>query len=114
MPGVLEVEMKLSFVYLPVEDIKEALKLYRDTLGFEEGWRASDLTVGLKMPGTEVLLMLDQDTPAPDKPGPFFQVESVDEYDRLCAIVAAAPGRPRRAAGPHRPRRPALPDAGRG
>lgn len=72
--------MKLSFVYLPVMDIKEALALYRDTLGFEEGWREGDLTVGLKLPGTDVLLMLDQDTPAPDKPGPFFQVESVDEF----------------------------------
>ncbi len=72
--------MNLAFVYMPVRDIKEALKLYRDTLGFEEGWREGDLTVGLKLPGTEVLLMLDQDTPTQDKPGPFFKVDSVDEF----------------------------------
>lgn len=80
VPCALEVGMKLSFVYMPVKDIKEALKLYRDTLGFEEAWREGDRTVGLKLPESDVVLMLDQDTAANDKPGPFLRVESVDDF----------------------------------
>jgi len=72
--------MRLSLVYLPVADLKAALELYRDTLGFEEAWREGDFTCGLKLPGTDVQLMLDQDTPANDKPGPFFSVASVDAF----------------------------------
>ena len=72
--------MNLSFVYMPVDDITKALRLYRNTRGFEEAWREGDLTVGLKLPGTDVVLMLDQDTPGPEKPGPFFRVESVDDF----------------------------------
>src|SRR5690554_6416551 len=77
-----EVGMNLSFVYMPVDDITKALRLYRNTRGFEEAWREGDLTVGLKLPGTDVVLMLDQDTPGPEKPGPFFRVESVDDFYR--------------------------------
>lgn len=72
--------MNLAFVYLPVKDIKAALALYRDQLGFEESWREGDLTCGLRLPGTEVNLMIDQDAPPNDKPGPFFAVDSVDEF----------------------------------
>lgn len=72
--------MKLTFVYLPVTDIKAALALYRDTLGFEEAWREGDLTCALKLPGTDIEMMLDQDTPEQDKPGPFFRVDSVDDF----------------------------------
>lgn len=72
--------MQLAFMYLPVKDIKTALTLYRDTLGFEESWREGDLTVGLALPGTEVVLMIDQDTPAGTKPGPFFRVDDVDAF----------------------------------
>lgn len=72
--------MNLAFVYLPVKDIKDALALYRDTLGFEESWREGDSAVGLVLPGTEVQLMIDQDTPPNDKPGPFFAVDSVDDF----------------------------------
>lgn len=72
--------MKLSLIYMPVKDLAAALALYRDTLGFEEAWREGDLTAGLTLPGTEVELMLDQDSPEDDKPGPFFQVDDVDAF----------------------------------
>lgn len=72
--------MNLAFVYLPVKDIKTALALYRDTLGFDEAWREGDFTAGLTLPGTEVVLMLDQDVPEGDKAGPFFQVDDVDAF----------------------------------
>jgi catechol 2,3-dioxygenase-like lactoylglutathione lyase family enzyme len=75
-----EAWMKLSLIYLPVKDLKAALALYRDTLGFEESWREGELTAGLALPGTDVQLMLDQDAPEGDKPGPFFQVDDVDAF----------------------------------
>jgi hypothetical protein len=36
------------------------LALYRDELGWEEAWREGDTTVSLKLPGTDVQLMLDR------------------------------------------------------
>lgn len=72
--------MNLVFNYLPVNDINEALALYRDALGFEVAWREGDATAGLMLPGTEVQLMLDQDAQPGDKPGPFFQVDDVDQF----------------------------------
>lgn len=72
--------MRLIFQYLPVKDIKAALALYRDTFGFEEAWREGENTCGLVLPGTEVQLMIDADTPPDDKAGPFFQVDDVDEF----------------------------------
>lgn len=72
--------MKLSLIYMPVKDLEAALALYRDTLGLEVAWREGDMTAGLTLPGTEVELMLDQDAPEGDKPGPFFQVDDVDAF----------------------------------
>ena len=72
--------MNLAFVYLPVKDLNEALALYRDTLGFEESWREGESAVGLVLPGTDVQLMIDQDTPPNDKAGPFFAVDDVDAF----------------------------------
>lgn len=72
--------MKLSLIYLPVKDLNAALALYRDTLGFQESWRMGELTAGLALPGTDVELLLDQDAPEDDKPGPFFQVDDVDAF----------------------------------
>ena len=72
--------MKLSLIYMPVKDLEAALALYRDTLGLEEAWREGDVTAGLCLPGTDVELMLDQDAPEGDKPGPFFQVDDVDAF----------------------------------
>lgn len=72
--------MKLSLIYVPVKDLDAALAVYRNTLGFEEAWREGDLTVGLALPGTDVQLMLDQDAPEDDKPGPFFEIDDVDAF----------------------------------
>ena len=71
--------MKLSYLYTPVKDLKEALAFYRDTLGLEEHWREGELTCGLTLPGTEVGLMLDQDT-TETKAGPFFTVPDVRAF----------------------------------
>ncbi len=70
--------MKLEFVYVPVEDMGAALALYRDTLGFQEAWREGETTTSLKLPGTDVQLMLDV-TPE-FASGPFFVVESVVDF----------------------------------
>ena len=72
--------MKLSLIDMPVKDLEAALALYRDTLGLEEARREGDMTAGLTLPGTEVELLLDQDAPEGDKPGPFFQVDDVDAF----------------------------------
>jgi catechol 2,3-dioxygenase-like lactoylglutathione lyase family enzyme len=71
--------MKLEFLYTPVEDLKAALALYRDALGWEEAWREGDSTVSLKLPGTGVQLMLDQ-TESGHGFGPIFVVESVEKF----------------------------------
>jgi hypothetical protein len=71
--------MKLEFLYTPVRDLKPALALYRDSLGWEEAWREGDTTVALKMPGSDVQLMLDAHEPN-GGPGPIFIVESVHDF----------------------------------
>jgi catechol 2,3-dioxygenase-like lactoylglutathione lyase family enzyme len=71
--------MKLAFFYLPVADLKQALALYRDTLGWEESWREGDTTTSLRLPGTEVELMVVTDDGS-TTPGPVFQVDSVQEF----------------------------------
>lgn len=85
--------MKLSLIYMPVKDLGAALALYRDTLGFEVAWREGELTAGLALPGTDVQLMLDQDAPAGDKPGPFFEVDDVDAFyeARMLDLAFVAP-----------------------
>jgi catechol 2,3-dioxygenase-like lactoylglutathione lyase family enzyme len=73
--------MKLTFVYLPVADMKQALALYRDTLGWEEAWREGETTAALQLPGSEVQLMLDQDDGSgTTAPGPVFEVDSVQAF----------------------------------
>lgn len=67
--------MKLEMVYLPVPDLQAALGLYRDTLGFDEAWREGDTTVGLQLPDSDVMLMVDVDPEG--SPGPMFMVDSV-------------------------------------
>lgn len=72
-------EGKLTWIYMPVSDLKPALKFYRDQLGLEESWREGDTTVAFKLPDTDVELMIDvirSDTPY--APGPAFYVESAD------------------------------------
>lgn len=74
--------MKLEMTYLPVPDLDAALRLYRDTLGFDEAWREGDTTAGLQVPDSDMVLMLDVD---PDlQPGPMFVVPSVSAFlDRV-------------------------------
>jgi catechol 2,3-dioxygenase-like lactoylglutathione lyase family enzyme len=73
--------MRLAFIYLPVTDVKEALALYRDTLGWEEAWREGETTTSLRLPGSEVQLMLDQDDGSGTHgPGPVFTVDSVKDF----------------------------------
>ena len=71
--------MKLTFFYLPVADLKEALALYRDTLGWQEAWREGDTTTSLRLPGTEIELMVDTDDGSMT-PGPVFEVDSVQAF----------------------------------
>jgi hypothetical protein len=48
-------------------------------MGWEEAWREGDSTVSLKLPGTEVQLMLDE-TDSVEGLGPIFVVECVEKF----------------------------------
>ena len=71
--------MQLSFVYVPVTDLKEALAFYRDTLGLEESWREGELAAGLKLADTDVELMLDQVDDG-SQAGPAFLLDDVRAF----------------------------------
>jgi catechol 2,3-dioxygenase-like lactoylglutathione lyase family enzyme len=71
--------MRLEFVYTPVKDLRAALALYRDAFGWEEAWREGDSAVTIKLPGTEVQLMLVVDESGEGR-GPMFVVESVERF----------------------------------
>lgn len=71
--------MKLAFLHHPVKNIKESLTFYRETLGFEEAWREGDHTVVLRLPGTEVQLMLEDDE-FDFGAGGIFVVDSVNDF----------------------------------
>lgn len=74
-------EGKLSILYVPVRDLKSALKFYRDQLDLEESWREGDSTVAFKLPGTEVELMVDLIEEGEHyTSGPMFAIPSVDEF----------------------------------
>jgi catechol 2,3-dioxygenase-like lactoylglutathione lyase family enzyme len=73
-------ELKLAFVYVPVADLAAALAFYRDTLGFAEAWREGERTCALQLPGTDVGLLLIEDTSPGLMPGPVFLVDSVTGY----------------------------------
>ncbi|MEP7112791.1 MAG: VOC family protein [Ilumatobacteraceae bacterium] len=64
-----------DFMYLPVPDLTAALAFYRDTLGWEEGWREGDTTATIKFPGASVQLMLDVDADGTGRPGPMLAVD---------------------------------------
>jgi catechol 2,3-dioxygenase-like lactoylglutathione lyase family enzyme len=72
--------MKLEFLYLPTNDIQESLALYRDGLGWEEAWREGEGTVSLRLPGTDLQVMLDLVGDGDGRPGPMFVVESVARF----------------------------------
>jgi catechol 2,3-dioxygenase-like lactoylglutathione lyase family enzyme len=69
-----------EFMYLPVPDLPKALDFYRDTLGWEEGWREGDGTATVSFPGGSTQLMLDADAGGDAKPGPILVVDSVQEW----------------------------------
>jgi catechol 2,3-dioxygenase-like lactoylglutathione lyase family enzyme len=71
--------MKLVFLYHPVKNLKESLTFYREDLGFEEAWREGNHTVALKLPETEVQLMIEEDNEGLTAGGVFL-VDSVDEF----------------------------------
>jgi catechol 2,3-dioxygenase-like lactoylglutathione lyase family enzyme len=78
--------MKLEFLYAPTHDLQAALALYRDELGWEEAWREGESTVSLKLPGTDVQLMLD----ATDPDGAFGPIFVLDDVKRFFAERPAA------------------------
>ena|SRR2546425_8408098 len=72
---------KMSFVYMPVRDLKKALAFYRDQLGLDEAWREGEGTVVFKLPGTEVELMIDLvEEGEQATAGPSFIIPSVDQF----------------------------------
>ena len=80
--------MKLEFLYAPTRDLAAALALYRDELGWEEAWREGDTTVSLKLPGTDVQLMLD--ATVPDGGGTFGPIFVLDDAKQFFANRPAA------------------------
>ena len=70
--------MKLEFWYAPVADLPAALAFYRDRLGWEEAWREGETSVSLKLPGSDVQLMLDVSDEFPA--GPMFVVDSLRDF----------------------------------
>ncbi|MDQ0270569.1 VOC family protein [Cytobacillus purgationiresistens] len=71
--------MKLAFLFYPVKNLKESLTFYRDQLGFEEAWREGEHTVALRLPQSDVQLMIEDDE-LDLTPGAVFLVDSVDSY----------------------------------
>ena len=72
---------KLTYVYLPVSDLKAARTFYRDILGLAETWREGDDTCAFALPGTTVQLMLNRIAPDDaDRVGMVFTIPSVDSF----------------------------------
>jgi predicted enzyme related to lactoylglutathione lyase len=73
--------MKLEFLYAPTRDLQASLALYRDELGWDEAWREGESTVSLKVPGSDVQLMLDAiDANDATGFGPVFVVDDVKRF----------------------------------
>jgi catechol 2,3-dioxygenase-like lactoylglutathione lyase family enzyme len=73
--------MKLVFLYHPVKDLQAALGFYRDVLGWDEAWREGDVTVAMKIPDSDVQVMLDaSDAEASAEASGFYEVADVDEF----------------------------------
>ena len=74
--------MKLEFLYTPTRDLHASLALYRDELGWEEVWREGESTVSLKLPGSDVQLMLDAtEGDAESTFGPIFVLDDVKRFN---------------------------------
>jgi predicted enzyme related to lactoylglutathione lyase len=73
--------MKLEFLYTPTRDLQASLALYRDELGWEEAWREGESTVSLKLPGSDVQLMLDATDDGNSPFGPLFVLDDVRRFN---------------------------------
>ncbi|MDF2700418.1 MAG: hypothetical protein K0Q49_1976 [Haloplasmataceae bacterium] len=71
--------MKLVFLYQPVKNIEESMAYYKGVLGFEEAWREGEHTAALKLPNSDVKLMIEDDG-SESEVGGMFLVDSVDKY----------------------------------
>ncbi|RLL44900.1 hypothetical protein D8M04_08445 [Oceanobacillus piezotolerans] len=71
--------MKLAFLSHPVKDLKASLNYYREVFGFEEAWREGDHTAALKLPDSEIKLMIEDDDEG-FSAGGVFVVVSVDQF----------------------------------
>jgi len=72
--------MKLTYLYHPVSDLKEAVAFYRDVLGWDEAWRMGDDTAAMQPPGSDVLVMLSVDPDEEAGPSGFFGVDDIDSF----------------------------------
>jgi predicted enzyme related to lactoylglutathione lyase len=73
--------MKLAFVYLPVEELSEAVAFYRDTLELREAWREGDHTAAFAVDSSDVQLMVG--VPAKNDEsavGPLFIIDDVNDF----------------------------------
>jgi predicted enzyme related to lactoylglutathione lyase len=72
---------KLVMLYVPVRDVQSAASFYHEQLGLQEESREGATTIILRLPGTDVKLMVDQRAPHTSAtPGPLFLLPSVDAY----------------------------------
>jgi catechol 2,3-dioxygenase-like lactoylglutathione lyase family enzyme len=83
--------LKLTFIYQPIEDLREAVAFYRDRLGFEEAWREGDDTVAFWIPDRSVQIMVTTEKTGPV--GPMYLVGDVDAWisDHPDVVVTVAP-----------------------
>ncbi|PZF83452.1 VOC family protein [Jiangella anatolica] len=74
--------MKLSYIYVSVPDLKEALAFYRDELGLEEAWREGEGTVAFQLPNSPIQLMVDvpPDSGENWSTGPFYEVDDLGKF----------------------------------
>ncbi len=71
--------MKLVFLYHSVKNVKDSLLFYREELGFEEAWREGDHTIALRLPNTDIRLLIEDDEQDLSAGG-IFLVDSVDDF----------------------------------
>ncbi|RIQ28610.1 VOC family protein [Jiangella rhizosphaerae] len=74
--------MKLSYIYVSVPDLKEALVFYRDELGLDEAWREGESTVAFQLPNSPIQLMVDvpPDSGENWSTGPFYEVDDLAAF----------------------------------
>lgn len=77
--------MQLRFLYVPVDDLAEAVAFHDDVLGLVESWREGDDTVAFALPDSDVQVMVST---APGAPGPMYEVDDLDAWLGSHATVA--------------------------